>query len=361
MQHDTDLAIQLRSLSLERAPAAALREAREPIGRRRPRLGRWMASAALAAILAAGGAALLLPDETGRAIETVAGLVEPAASRSAAETPPAAAPAAAPAPAPATVVGSGFVVADRSAVVSASEGGRLAALPLEVGDAFRAGDTLAEIDLPERRAELALAEAKRDRARAVIGHAEAVLAEAFSTQERAERLVERGAGTPLGREEAGFAAERARLDLDLARQDERIAALEVARLEAVVAHGRITAPFDGIVVERLASPGALIPSGMQGGDPNQSGVLRILDPAALGIVVDVAESRIGAIEPGQAATAALDAATGHDFAMRVEAVTPEASVQKGTVPVRLTFEEAPPVGRVLANMAAKVTFAAAQD
>ena len=356
MQHDARLMTQLRSLSLKQEERPAAPAKARPSRRR---LG-WLG---LGTTLALGSAAALMVEDPAGA---VAALFEAPAKVVAATAPaepaPGPAPAAvAPPPAPAEVVGSGFVVAERIVVVSSPEGGRLAALPFGVGDRFRAGDLLAEIEAPELRAELAVARAWSDRAAAAVTRAEAVLTEAHAAEDRAERLAERGAGTRTGHEEAGFAAERARLDLDLARQDARIATLEVARLRDDLARRRLTAPFDGVVVERLATPGALVPSGLGGGDPLEGGVLRILDPSALKVVVDVAEIRIGAIEPGQAATAALDADPDRPLAMRVEAIAPEASIQKGTVAVRLAFEDGPPPGAVLANMAAKVTFASAAD
>ena len=348
MQHDTRLMTQLRSLSLKQEQRPAAPAKARPSSRR---LG-WLVLGTSLALCSA--AALLAEDPAG----AVAALMEVPAPVVAATAP---APAAvAPPLAPAEVVGSGFVVAERIVVISSPEGGRLAALPFEVGDRFLAGDLLAEMEAPELAAELAVARARSDRAAAAVARAEAVLTEARAVEDRAERLAERGAGTRTGHEEAGFAAERARLDLDLARQDARIATLEVARLEDDLARRRLTAPFDGVVVERLATPGALVPSGM-GGDPLEGGVLRILDPSALKVVVDVAETRIGAIKPGQAATAALDADPDRPLAMRVEAIAPEASVQKGTVAVRLAFEDGPPPGAVLTNMAAKVTFAPAAD
>lgn len=350
MQHDTRLTDQLCSLRLKqeerpKAPAKAPRSRR--------RLG-WLGFGAVLSLCAA--AALLVEDP----VRAVAGLAEGPAPAVVATAPTAPAPAAV-ARAPAEVVGSGFVVAERIVVVSSPEGGRLAALPFDVGDRFRAGDLLAEIGAPELAAELAVADARSDRAAAAVVRAEAVLAEARATADRAGRLAERGAGTRTGQEEAGFAVERARLDLELARHDARIATLEVARLKDDLARRRLRAPFDGVVVERLATPGALVPSGMGGGDPLEGGVLRILDPSALKVVVDVAETRIGAIVPGQAATAALDADPSRPLAMRVEAIAPEASVQKGTVAVRLAFEDGAPQHPVLANMAAKVTFAPAAD
>ncbi len=112
------------------------------------------------------------------------------------------------------------------------------------------------------------------------------------------------------------------------------------------------APFDGIVVDRQLNPGDIAVSAVDGG-PAQ-GIATLIDPAALTIEVDVSESNLAQIEPGQGAEVQLDAWPGKPLRATVRTVAPKISIQKGTVLVRLKFDH-PQVG-VFANMAAKVTF-----
>jgi RND family efflux transporter MFP subunit len=91
-----------------------------------------------------------------------------------------------------------------------------------------------------------------------------------------------------------------------------------------------------------------------GGGFTRTGISTIVDMTSLEIEVDVNESYIARVTPGQPAEAILDAYPGWRIPATVRTVIPTADRQKATVKVRLTFDELDP--RILPDMGVKVAF-----
>jgi HlyD family secretion protein len=79
-----------------------------------------------------------------------------------------------------------------------------------------------------------------------------------------------------------------------------------------------------------------------------------VDMSSLEIEVDVSESYIARVQPGQPLTAVLDAYPEWDIPAKVRTVIPTADRQKATVKVRATFDALDP--RILPDMGVKVSF-----
>jgi HlyD family secretion protein len=75
---------------------------------------------------------------------------------------------------------------------------------------------------------------------------------------------------------------------------------------------------------------------------------------SLEIEVDVNESYIARVKPGQPVTAVLDAYPNWQIPCKVRTVIPTADRQKATVKVRISFDKLDP--RILPDMGVKVTF-----
>ncbi len=112
----------------------------------------------------------------------------------------------------------------------------------------------------------------------------------------------------------------------------------------------IRAPFAGIAVSKEAQPGEMVAPVFAGG----GGISTIVDMMSLEIEVDVNESYIARVAPGQPAEAILDAYPGWRIPATVRTIIPTADRQKATVKVRLTFDELDP--RILPDMGVKVAF-----
>jgi RND family efflux transporter MFP subunit len=93
---------------------------------------------------------------------------------------------------------------------------------------------------------------------------------------------------------------------------------------------------------------------MSVGGFTRTGICTIVDMASLEIEVDVNESFINRVKPGQRVEATLDSYPEWKIPAKVIAIIPTADRQKATVKVRVGFEKIDP--RILPDMAVKVAF-----
>jgi RND family efflux transporter MFP subunit len=91
-----------------------------------------------------------------------------------------------------------------------------------------------------------------------------------------------------------------------------------------------------------------------GGGFTRTGISTIVDMKSLEVEVEVNESYINRVRPGQAVTSVLDAYPDWQIPSRVITTIPAADRQKATVLVRIAFEGLDP--RILPDMGVKVTF-----
>lgn len=222
----------------------------------------------------------------------------------------------------------GRLVAATRSVVAARTAGVVAAAPVRVGDRVRRGDLLARIDterleIAERVAEAALAqaEASREAAQADVELAEQALdrisglrgSSAFSSGAFEDRRTELArAQSRVGA--AAAAAERARAD--------------VAQAEYDLAYAATRAPFDGVVIERSAQPGAYVQTGAP--------VATLLDLSDLEIEADVPAEYVAALSEGMTVEAVVGAS--RVVAATLRAIVPEEAVSTRTRPARFTLE-----------------------
>ena len=119
----------------------------------------------------------------------------------------------------------------------------------------------------------------------------------------------------------------------------------------------IHAPFAGIVTSKNAQPGEMISPMSAGGGFTRTGICTIVDMNSIEIEVDVNESYINRVEPGQRVEAVLDAYPDWHMPAKVIAIIPAADRQKATVKVRVGFEKLD--SRILPDMGVKVAFQSA--
>lgn len=258
-------------------------------------------------------------------------------------------------PAPQGAIGTGYVVAEREIVLGTDVGGRVISMAVGVGDRFTKGQALAQLDDSTARLDVAIAEGAVASAEQTLVRLQVEREQAAVTAERVAKLTARGAAAATEQDNSVFALRLLESDILGARQAVATRKLELARAKADLARLTLTAPFDGVVVAQLAVPGDLVPSAMNGGDPG-IGLLTLLDTSSLIVEVDLAETNLSQVRPGQTAMVVLDAWPDRTFAAHVHGIVPRAKVQTGTVTVRVIFDTSDTA--ILANMAAKVTFAA---
>jgi HlyD family secretion protein len=248
---------------------------------------------------------------------------------------------------------SGYVTARRAATVSSKVTGKVVEVSVEEGMKVEAGQVLARLDSSNVEAALKLAEAQ-------LSSAMAVRAETKPNLEFAERELKRF---------TALAATKVVSDSDLRRAEMEARALsgrvirqtaevevaekEVAQWQQQLDDTIIRAPFGGVVTTKNAQPGEMI-SPMSVGGFTRTGVCTIVDMSSLEIEVDVNESFINRVQPGQPVHATLDAYPEWKIPAKVIAIIPTADRQKATVKVRVGFEQLDP--RILPDMAVKVAF-----
>ena len=151
-------------------------------------------------------------------------------------------------------------------------------------------------------------------------------------------------------------AEAKSLAARLAKQsaDVIVAENEVAVWKQQLDDTVIRAPFPGIVTSKNAQPGEMISPLSAGGGFTRTGICTIVDMGSLEIEVDVNESYINRVAPGQPVAATLDAYPDWKLPAKVIAIIPTADRQKATVKVRVGFEKLD--ARILPDMGVKVAF-----
>jgi membrane fusion protein (multidrug efflux system) len=161
------------------------------------------------------------------------------------------------------------------------------------GSIVKQGELVVELTAPEMDAQIAEAESKVQAAEADRLQAEAQLGAAQSTYERMKIAAETP-GAIAGNEliQAEKQADAAKALLNSREKASRAAEATLRALRDMRAYLKITAPFDGVVTDRLVHPGALVGPGA---DP----VLLVVQQIShLRLVVAVPEEHVGGIVPG---------------------------------------------------------------
>ena len=249
---------------------------------------------------------------------------------------------------------SGYVTPRRRATVAAKITGRLEQVLVEEGIRVDAGQVLATLDDTDSQVRLASAQAERDVTQASLGDLEVNLANAERELARTQRLHEEGISTPQALDAARTAADSLRARIATAREQVRAAEARIQVARQDVENAIIRAPFAGMVVSKDAQRGEIVSPVSAGGGFTRTGIATIVDMSSLEIEVDVNESYIARVRPGQPVTGILDAYPDWQIPSKVRTIIPTADRQKATVKVRIAFDRLDP--RILPDMGVKVSF-----
>jgi RND family efflux transporter MFP subunit len=259
-----------------------------------------------------------------------------------------------PAAAGAVLNASGYVTARRQATVSSKITGKVVDVLVEEGMVIREGQVLAHLDDSIPRKQLALAEAQLASQRRAVAENEVRLRQAKLSQDRMKRLHEQGISTRADLDTADADVDALAARIALGRQDVEVSLRQVALRRQDVEDTVIRAPFSGVAVSKDAQPGEMISPVSAGGGFTRTGICTLVDMKSLEVEVDVNESYIHRVRPGQKALATLDAYPDWQIPSTVIMPVPTADRQKATVKVRLGFDQLDP--RVLPDMGVKVAF-----
>lgn len=249
---------------------------------------------------------------------------------------------------------SGYVTARREATVSSKITGKVLEVFLEEGQRVEAGQVLARLDDANVRAALAYSEAVLAAARSSLTETQVRLEEARRELRRIEALVATRIATEADLDRAQAEVRSLEARLERLQADITVAEREVAMRRQELEDTIIRAPFAGVVTTKNAQPGEMISPISAGGGFTRTGIGTLVDMTSLEIEVDVGESYLHRVQPGQAVEARLDAYPDWKIPCQVIALIPTADRQKATVRVRIGFRQTDP--RLLPNMSVRVAF-----
>jgi len=255
---------------------------------------------------------------------------------------------------PALLNASGYVTPRQRATIAAKITARVNEIYVDEGMRVEPGQILAKLDDSDARARLLSTLAERDATAATLGDLRVNLDNAERELRRVEELWDRKLVAEQNRDQAKMAVDSLRARLILAREQVTASDARVKVAQQDLDNCVVRAPFGGIVVSKDAQRGEMVSPVSAGGGFTRTGIATIVDMGSLEIEVDVNESYIARVKPGQPVTAVLDAYPDWQIPAKVRTVIPTADRQKATVKVRAAFDRLDP--RILPDMGVKVTF-----
>jgi membrane fusion protein, multidrug efflux system len=198
------------------------------------------------------------------------------------------------------------------------------------GSVVKKDQLLVELTAPEMKAQLAEAESKVQAAESDRAQAEAQLAAAQAVYDRLKKAAETP-GAIAGNEvvQAEKQVDAAKAVVESKKRASEAAQAFVRSQKDLEAYLKITAPFDGVVTERLVHPGALVGAGT---DP----VLLVIEEIAhLRLVVAVPEQDAGGIVRGANVSFKVPAFPERVFSGTVARISHTVDAKTRTMPVEL--------------------------
>lgn len=249
---------------------------------------------------------------------------------------------------------SGYVTPRRRATVAAKVTGQIKEIYAEEGLRVRAGQVLAILDCSQPDAALSSAKTDRDATAAALADLEVQLGYAERELERAQGLRSAGVNSQEALDNTRTTRDSLRSKIALTKEQTRAADAKIGVSQQDVINCTIRSPYDGIVVSKDAQRGEIVSPISAGGGFTRTGVATVVDMQSIEVEVDVNESYIARVRPGQKVISTLDAYPDWQIPSTVRTVIPTADRQKATVKVRISFDKLDP--RILPDMGVKVAF-----
>ena len=228
-------------------------------------------------------------------------------------------------------VADGVVEAVRASAVAAQVSGRVIELRANAGDTVAKGQVLARIDEREAAQAVAAGQAQGvgrpaqpgDAGQAQVARAESDLGNARANLERAQKLVAQNFVSKA-------AVDKAQADFDAARAQLAAARASTTQAVTVQGHSTITAPFSGVIAERLTELGDMALPGKP--------LFSVFDPMDLRAVANVPQAKSADIRAGASASVEITALAQRIPATRI-VILPSADPRTHTTQVRLELPE----------------------
>jgi len=265
---------------------------------------------------------------------------------------------------------SGSIRPVEQATLSTRVMGRITQLSLETGDRFRKGDILTRIDVMDitaqtGQAQLGVAQAQAEvfRSQASLNQLESQKLEAQSalrlaqvTQSRMSRLQAEGAVSQSVLDDANTALEQARARVAQSEAGIRQSQAAIAQTQAAVSraelsvissdvsesYGTIFAPFDGVVVQKLAYEGEMAAPGTP--------LLKVENPNKLELEISVPEENLRFVRVGQSVKVQFDAVN-QSLSATIQQIVPAANAQSRSFSVKIPLNNS---GKLISGMFGRI-------
>lgn len=266
---------------------------------------------------------------------------------------------------------SGTIHPVEQATLSTRVTGRITQLSLEAGDRFQKGDVLALIDVMDIAAQtnqaqsgVAQAQAEVARAQATLSQLESQRLEAQSAlklaqinQTRMAQLQAEGAVAQAQLDEANTTLDTAQARIAQTEAGIRQAEAAIAQSRAAVdqaessvtsasvneSYGAVIAPFDGVVVQKLAYEGEMAAPG--------TALLKIENPHRLQLEISVPEDKLQFVGVGQSVQVRVDAVN-QTLTAAIQQIVPAADPNSRSFLVKIPLKN--PGGKLISGMFGRI-------
>jgi len=198
------------------------------------------------------------------------------------------------------------------------------------GSKVRRGQLLVLLSAPEMGSQTSASEASLHQAEADVAQAKATAAAAASTY---ERLLEaaKTPGAVAGNEliQAQKQKEAAEAVVQAREASAKAASSQLQSTQEMQAYLHITAPFDGIITERLVHPGMMVATG------SHQALLRLQQISRLRLVVPVPETYVGNLSRGKQVSFHVPARPGKNYSGQIARIPQSLDTQSRSMMVEL--------------------------
>lgn len=196
-----------------------------------------------------------------------------------------------------------YVQAELHAMVT----GYVAKMNVDIGDKVKAGDMLATLEVPELTDELHNAQARQKQAEADYDNSHLLYTRLLEVNKQHPKLVaQQDIDTAQSKDSSGAAAVAA-------------AVADVEKYHTLVNYTKIAAPFDGVITQRSADPGALVQAGTS--SDRSMPLVRISDNYRLRLDFPVSVEYVQDVKVGDPVTVRVDSLGGKTFTGRITRFT----------------------------------------
>ena len=225
------------------------------------------------------------------------------------------------------VEATGTVRAALSAQLASQVMGTITRVNVHEGDQVRRGEVLVSIDEAQQQAAYTGAKAGLQASQESIAAADADYSLAESTMKRYQMLYDKKSVSPQEYDEVKTRLAAAQARRDAAHAGHAQAEAGVSQAGAAMSYTKVRAPFDGIVIAKLAEPGAMAAPGVP--------LLVVEDPSRFRLEAQVDESRIGAVKLGETVPVVIDSLGELPIEGKVTQIVPTADPGSRTFTVKI--------------------------